>query len=119
MKRKPLKRRASRHRFDHDAASIFRALAIDSRCAICGTTRHLEVHHVLPQRVLKAEGHRDLLWDVRNGMVLCRWDHARHENAFARIPASRISHEAWSFAQELGLDWWLERNYGAQDEAAA
>lgn len=105
-------------KFDREAAAAFRQLAYQRPCAICGTWHALEVHHLIPKRLLKTEGHANRLWDTANAMVLCRLCHARHENAFARIPAGRIPHEGWQFAQELGLDWYLERIYGAEDEAA-
>lgn len=105
--------------FDLAAAAAFRELAYERPCAVCGTYNNLEVHHLIPKRLLKVEGHADRLWDRENGMVVCRTCHGRHENAFARIPATRIPHEGWTFAQELGLDWYLERIYGAQDEEAA
>lgn len=104
----------------HDivAMGAFRELAYERPCAVCGSLHQREVHHLIPKRLLKAEGHGDQLWNRDNAMVLCRLCHARHENAFARIPASRIPHEGWRFAQDLGLDWYLERIYGAEDEVA-
>lgn len=114
-----MKRRLPKAATDPVAMAAFRELAYERRCEVCGSAHEREVHHLIPKRLLKAEGHADRLWDRDNAMVLCRVCHARHENAFARIPATRISHEGWRFAQELGLDWFLERTYGAVDEEAA
>ena len=114
-----MKRRRLPHALtDPVATAAFRELAYERPCAICGSSDQREVHHLIPKRLLKSEGYVDRLWDRANAMVLCRICHARHENAFARIPAGRIPHEGWRFAQDLGLDWYLERVYGAEDEAA-
>ena len=54
-----------------------------------------------------------LIYDQRNGMVLCELDHARHTGAFQRVPRSKLSPANWAFADELGITWWVERFYPA------
>lgn len=117
MRRGGLKRRVVPKPFDAEAAAAFRALAYENGCAICHGQTELEVHHLIPKRLLKAEGHVDKLWARENGLVLCRTHHARHESGFARVPASVLPHESWAFAQDIGLDWFLERIYGAEEAA--
>lgn len=72
-----------------------------------------EGHHVIAQRFLKVERRADKLWDLRNGMCLCRWHHARHESHAERVPRAALPAAAVQFARELGLEWLLDREYPA------
>lgn len=71
----------------------------------------LEGHHVLPQQLLKREGLHGKLWDVRNGLGLCRYHHARHESYAQRVPRDVVPNDAFDFADELGLGWAIDREY--------
>ena len=132
MKRTPLKRTRSvlRRDFDAEAAKAWLG-SMGWRCAVCGERQRrerLEGHHVIPQRLIRAHvrslAHtlklpdaeavvllRRLLWDPRNGVPVHRECHARLERRFATIVPSD---EAWDFARELGLEWWLEKHYAKE-----
>jgi len=47
------------------------------RCAICGGTFGLEVHHIVKRRV------KLLRWDPRNGLPVCRSCHDHHADLVA------------------------------------
>lgn len=87
----------------------------------CGCSRfslRLERHHVLDAQFLKRERHTAHLWDQRNSMLLHPLCHARHTNAFRRIPIEAVPEAALAFAVDLlGEDRAaveIARRYGAQ-----
>jgi len=62
-------------------------------CRDCGIKRDLEVHHVKDFKAIKSQYSIqtiedavkcDELWDVNNGITLCRKDHLETENHGAR-----------------------------------
>jgi len=68
--------------------------ARDGCCVQCGETAELESHHVIPLAELltsfditsrqNARKHSDALWDLNNGVALCRRCHyAEHGRAYA------------------------------------
>jgi hypothetical protein len=65
--------------------------------------RRIEGHHVLAKRHLRANGYSDRIWDVRNGMALCKYHHDRHERWMQRVPFALVPDDAVEFADELGL----------------
>ena len=71
----------------------------------------LDLHHVIYQQTLRKHGHAGLTGDFRNMVVLCRFHHEQHHSRFRPIPAALLPEEAWEFADELGLTWWVERFY--------
>lgn len=79
----------------------------------------MEGHHVLSREILLRVAREqgldvlDLIYDARGGMVLCDLDHARHTNAFKRVPRSKLTPANWAFIRELKLNWWVERYYPA------
>lgn len=87
-------------------------------CAIGGWAHgdDLEVHHIVPKRILKREGYADRLWDDRNALVLCRRCHERHELAVRRVPFDLLPPQVHDFAEELGLGWVLERYYDTEEQ---
>jgi HNH endonuclease len=103
---------------ERSAAGRWRELVLSPGfCAVCGSDRHLEGHHVVAQRYLKPLERRlglepgTLLWDPALGMALCRRCHERHELAVVRVPRSALPAAASERAHELGLDWLIERMY--------
>ena len=48
-----------------------KAVKLGGRCLFCGNTHGLEAHH------LHHRGGTRYRWDIRNGICLCKWDHAR------------------------------------------
>jgi 5-methylcytosine-specific restriction endonuclease McrA len=84
-------------------------------CAVCGSDRRLEGHHVIPQRYLKPLERRlglapgALLWNPALGMALCRRCHERHELAVERLPRLALPAKACERARQLGFDWPIER----------
>lgn len=126
MKRSPLKRR-SRKRLSAaalDARKLWREGVLAAgghRCAVGPSfcSGPLQCHHILPKRVLRCEGYEDRFWAVPNGLVLCEFHHMSHENRSRVIDAALLPSTAWAFARDLGMDWWLERFYGAAESEAA
>jgi len=74
-----------------------------------------EGHHILAKRLLIAARLDHLLWDVRNGMSLCRLHHQRHEAWFQRVPRRLVPPPAFAFAAEVGMVPQLERDYPHDD----
>ena len=79
----------------------------------------LQAAHIIPQQSLKRRGLHSLLWDTRNGIGACYGAHrasdrsvVRSDGSSARFPRERIPLEAEAFAQEIGLDWMLDKLYG-------
>jgi 5-methylcytosine-specific restriction endonuclease McrA len=96
------------------AMYLFKELARQpgARCASCGLRRFdLQVHHVITQQQLKKIGRKDVLWDLRNALVLCPLCHERHTSAFKRIPREKLRIENIDFALELDHGWYLDRMY--------
>lgn len=131
MKRTQLRRKSSlRSRPKHidrtDPARMAWKTPMWSACTVCGKVGWLINHHVLAEQHIPEE-RPELLYDLRNAMrvgvdatCLC---HARHTNAFQRIPITLISEQAWEFARELfGEETaraYFERRYAAEDRRAA
>lgn len=97
------------------------------RCRELSGGRPLDGHHVLPKQLLKREfqfgtagrtsdgGHRslaELLWDPRVGVPVRRWHHDQWENARLSVPRAVLPAEVETFAEEVGLQWWIERSFG-------
>lgn len=76
-------------------------------CAWCGTDRHyiFDPHHVLSKQFLKRAAATlridpgDLLWDIRNGMCLCRTCHDKHTHKGERVPLYLIPPHTWEFVR--------------------
>ena len=70
----------------------------------------VDVHHIVPQRVIRREVEPafviQALRDPRNGVPLRRWHHTMVEAAMTRIA---LPDEAWAFAADFELVWYLER----------
>jgi hypothetical protein len=126
MKRKPLQRgRRKSQPLDEGLAKRYWKLAVcRGGCVMCrafpvaelaatrqADLRRIEGHHVIAKRHLRREGFGGRLWDIRNGMGLCAYHHARHENWTQRVPFELVPYDAFEFAAEVGLDWIIEREY--------
>lgn len=75
------------------------------RCIVTGTSVSLtadrytwQAHHPLPKRLLPPERR----WDPRNGVVLLRRVHERHETRTTVIPLEALPPSVMEFARELG-----------------
>lgn len=86
-------------------------VAAADRVTFAADLARMEGHHVVPKQLVKREGFPGRVWDVRNGMGLCGYHHARHENYVQRIPRDLVSNDAFEFADELGLDWAIDKDY--------
>jgi hypothetical protein len=80
--------------------------------------------HLLPRQLMRRElkGRPDLpalLVDGRGWMPACRAHHSAFDTARPmRVPRSSLPEGLESFAEGLGLLWWIEREYGEIEEAA-
>jgi hypothetical protein len=54
----------------------------------------------------------ELLWDPRVGVPVRRWHHDQWENARLSVPRASLPAEVETFAEEVGLQWWIERSFG-------
>lgn len=75
--------------------------------------------HLLPRQLLKRNGYADLVDDPRTWVVGCGgiMGNAGHhgqldQSRTLRIPREAIPAETEALAEELGLSWWLGREYG-------
>jgi hypothetical protein len=82
-------------------------------CAVggegCG--QDLQVHHIVPKRILKQESLQESIWDDRNALVLCKRCHERHELAVMRVRKDLLPPASIVFADEVGLSWVIDRFY--------
>lgn len=78
----------------------------------------VEAHHVVTRQTLRKHGLEIEEWNVDNRMGLCERHHDRHHARSQPVQMELVPGVAVDFAFELGLEWWLERYYPA-DEAAA
>lgn len=106
---------------DRERSEAWARYAHSKPCAVCGAAR-TQGHHVITKQQLRrwasAEGFEvdRLLWDVRNCLALCERHHAAHHSWARRLTLSFVlKHcpKVHQFACELGLLWWLEREYPA------
>lgn len=88
--------------------------AIHTEFAECEGT--LEAHHIITQQALRKRGFTWSLWDTRNGLPICAHRHAQHTRAIQRIPYEALPQSAIEFANEVGLEWQLERYYPRTEE---
>lgn len=80
------------------------------KCLVCGH-RAVQAHHIVPLRTLFAQGEdvaQELGGDQRNGMPVCKTCHERHEQAFKRIPRSKLPAIAIEWAEAYGFAWYVE-----------
>lgn len=95
---------------------VFRALVAGmhgTACRVCGKPA-TDPHHVIREQDLRkhVKGCDEaVLADPRNGLSLCRTDHARHHARFAPIPRGLLSPCHFEFAAEHNLTWLLEKSY--------
>ncbi len=72
----------------------------------------IQAAHLIPKQSLRRRGLYEHVYDPRNGIGACYRAHRRSDSGLERFPAHCISDEAWEFAEELELDWYLEKLYG-------
>ena len=124
LKRRPMKRKRRARRHDPNQtgawhAAVFRANG--ARCAVCGNEHKpdLEAHHVIDKgwlwnRRWDFDDVHALMWDERNGMVVCTYPcHALHTLAAKRIPRYCLPAAALDFAAAHGFMTKLEADYPA------
>lgn len=97
-----------------------------ARCLVCGRSKHearragtkLEGHHAVAKRKLKEVARARglnliaVVWDLRNRVFVCGSPcHPDHTSAKRRIRLADLPSHVLVFARELGLMWWVEREY--------
>lgn len=81
-------------------------------CAVTGSTKEFEAHHVVEKRWLKANGFP--LWDRRNALRLHPDVHGAHTSRMKKIPMSALREENIDYAFEIMGDRamnYLPENY--------
>jgi hypothetical protein len=79
----------------------------------------LEAHHVVFAQVLRRRAKQlgldetEIVWDPRGGMPLKLARHRRFHAGLEVITRRELPRESIVFANELGLEWWIERRYAA------
>lgn len=90
-------------------------LALDQRCIVhddpADCEGEIKAHHVITQQHLRKHGLAEFLWDPRDGTAVCEGAHRRHHSGRDRIEITRLPLRCVKFAQELGLDWYIDRYY--------
>ena len=123
-RRTPLKRSTKREsKADAAARRRFYDAVLerdDYRCIRAGEgecTGALDAHHVISKQTLKAHAstaanvtaRRNLVWDPRNGVTVCRGHHAHLTVRADRLTAGEVPPEARDFAREHAITHLLER----------
>lgn len=75
----------------------------------------LRAHHVITQQALRKHGLAGFRWETRNGIPVCESGHRRHHSGLERIPRERLPASAIAFADEVGLDWMIDRYYPSEE----
>lgn len=78
----------------------------------------VQAAHIISQQALRRHGHGDKLWDTRNAIGACYRAHRRSDAALERFPVERLSESFWEFADEVGLRWLAEKQYGRKEVTA-
>ena len=65
---------------------------LDNKCVICGDTKILHAHHLIPREI------KETRWDLENGIVLC----PKHHKYSFKISAHR---------SPISFVIWLKENY--------
>jgi hypothetical protein len=89
-------------------------------CAVCGTTKGFNAHHVLYAQILEREYGLtgNALYDTRNALRICTENgnncHSRHHHAVRKIMTVELTDENVAYVFEVmglyGADW-LRRYY--------
>lgn len=126
-----LRRRARRPPVDRIRAEHWHATVTAGPCVMCRAfpvgravlaarrpdVLRREGHHILARQWLRKLGLDALVWDVDNGLCLCRYHHGRHELFVQRVPRRLLPARAEAFALMHGLLWLLDRDYPPGSEA--
>lgn len=90
-------------------------------CAVCGTGKSWDAHHVVAKSKLKRDGH--FIWDTRNALRLCdeyapKNCHGKHTGGEKKVPLSALTDDNISYAFEVlgphAVDY-LRRGYAGED----
>lgn len=81
--------------------------------------------HLIPRQLLKREGLAAFVDDHRGYVYACggAMGNSGHHGALdcartLRVPRCALPAAVEEMAEELGLEWWLDREYGPLQEAA-
>jgi hypothetical protein len=112
------KRGAGNPNYQGDNAAKRRWFASKAKaCLMCGTTRRLQIHHVVFEQHVRAEGGDP--WDPRDGVTLCLACHvSTHKAGRKPLALWMLPDAAIEFAAELygpGAYDYLRRRYGGDD----
>ena len=85
-------------------------------CEVCNENPADEAHHAIKEQILRrlrryGVDFQTVRFDVRNRLWVCRSCHEPHTNASKRIHVSCLPAPVFEFADELKLEWALEREY--------
>jgi len=72
--------------------------------------------HLVTRQLLRREGHADLIYDDRTWVPACRLHHSSWDNFMGVVvPRAALPAAFVALMQEIGLGWWLDRRYGAEN----
>lgn len=71
----------------------------------------IQGHHIIPRQKLRHYGYLDFLLDRRNRLAVCEHRHEQHTTGYKPIPRRVLPASVFEFAEELGLDWYIDKHY--------
>ena len=74
----------------------------------------VQAAHIIGKQALRRHGHGDKVWDTRNAIGACYRAHRRSDAALERFGQEHLSEDFWEFADEVGLRWLAEKQYGLE-----
>lgn len=92
----------------------------ETSCRACGSSAHLQLHHVVPRSICGAGARRNLL----NGIVLCASCHIRWHRGTLVITRDLFTADEWAYLSSIELTGreitgWLDKHYPATKAAVA
>lgn len=75
--------------------------------------------HLVTCQLLRREGHEVLIPDERTWVPACRLHHTWFDNYVLSVPPTALPQAFLELMEEIRLDWWVDRRYGAENASSA
>lgn len=69
-------------------------------------------HHAIDRQALRHYEFVEHMWDLRLRVDVCERRHAAHTTRRKPIPLALLPQSVFEAANEIRMEWWLERTYG-------
>lgn len=88
-------------------------------CVVClaeggACSGPVQAHHIIGRQTLRRRGLLFETLDVRNRLGVCEFRHEQHTTGYKPIPRDVLPASVFEFAEELGLEWYLDKHYNAE-----